>query len=153
MWNRDSVARELIARGADLEKRDRFGWTPLIEAAMGGALETVQVLVEAGADLESDNSGTPLAWAAHRGKIAVIEYLASRGALIDPPLLSPLLNAIYMGQFEAVQVLVRLGAQRERPQWSWSRGALWNALDFARSQREPDARIIALLEAASRQQV
>ena len=58
------------------------GITALGAAALGGHLEIVKALVEAGADIEkADNGGmTPLAHAASLSRLSVVEYLVSKGA-------------------------------------------------------------------------
>lgn len=45
------IVRDLLARGADANARDRYGQTGVMLAAHGGHLATVQLLVEHGADL------------------------------------------------------------------------------------------------------
>jgi hypothetical protein len=77
--------RQLVALGADLEAGDPeiFGRTSLHLAAYHGQTETVQVLVELGAHLNS--SSVPLRWTA-------LHYAAQRG------------------QNETVKVLMQLGA-------------------------------------------
>ena len=52
-WDGDlEKCRELVARGTDLEIRDKWGWTAVMEATNGaGHLETVKYLAEAGADI------------------------------------------------------------------------------------------------------
>ena len=57
--------------------------TALHHAVDSGSLETVKVLVDAGAKLETrDNvyNGTPLDWAEHEGRNEIAEYLRSRTA-------------------------------------------------------------------------
>jgi ankyrin repeat protein len=44
------TAEQLVNAGAELEERDRRGYTPLIEAAWGGKMEMMTWLVEKGAD-------------------------------------------------------------------------------------------------------
>ena len=55
----------LVEQGADKDKRDWEGQTPLLLASKNGLLEVAQNLVEQGATLDkSDNQGqTPLLWA------------------------------------------------------------------------------------------
>lgn len=53
-----SLAQLLIKRGADLEHRDKKGFTPLILAATGGHLEICRMLIEAGClvDAQADRT-------------------------------------------------------------------------------------------------
>lgn len=57
------VVAGLAARGADLDRRNDHGRTPLAEAVVGGSEEVVDVLVEAGAD---PDAGRPTARAVAR---------------------------------------------------------------------------------------
>jgi hypothetical protein len=54
--------RKLLDKGADVNARDKYGWTPLHEAASYGHLDIVKLLVERGADVNArDKDGrTPL---------------------------------------------------------------------------------------------
>jgi ankyrin repeat protein len=45
--------RRLLAAGADVNARDRHGQTALMLAAHRGALDVVEALIEAGADLNT----------------------------------------------------------------------------------------------------
>jgi ankyrin repeat protein len=49
------VAALLIEAGADVNARQRHGWTPLHGAAQNGAIETVERLLAAGADPTARN--------------------------------------------------------------------------------------------------
>ena len=44
------VVRYLVVQGADMEKDDKYGWTPLLNAAYFGWLEVVRYLLEQGAN-------------------------------------------------------------------------------------------------------
>jgi ankyrin repeat protein len=80
--DRESI-RLLLARGASTEVADDEGHFPLYQAAAEGALETVQLLVEAGADVNHVcDSGTALSIACAYEHFNVVRYLVSVGA--DP---------------------------------------------------------------------
>ena len=59
-----------------------YGDTPLIEAARGGDVEVVRLLLSAGADVERADSSdcTPLIYAARGGHVEVERLLLSAGA-------------------------------------------------------------------------
>lgn len=73
-------ARRLIQEGADLEARDKYGWTALIIAAYWGRKEIVKMLLDAGADVNVvDKDGfTALHYAASGGYKEVVEMLERR---------------------------------------------------------------------------
>jgi uncharacterized protein len=81
-----SVARLLLAAGADLHavSRNDNANTPLHAAVAGKRLEMVQLLIEAGADVNAqDGRGwTPLNLAAHEGPADLVNALLAAGA--DP---------------------------------------------------------------------
>jgi uncharacterized protein len=74
----------LISRGAQLERRDAYGMTPLAWAAYEGEPGSVEALVCAGAaiDTRDDTGLTPLMWAAACGHGEVVDVLLDLGA--DP---------------------------------------------------------------------
>src|SRR5207248_9817159 len=80
---RAEVARQLIARGADVNKT---GWTPLHYAATNGQAAIIQMLLDENAyiDAESPNGTTPLMMAAMYGTPAAVKLLLDSGA--DPTL-------------------------------------------------------------------
>ena len=76
----------LLDRGADPNKANEGGWTPLHEAAQNGHTVVLQLLLDRGADLNKANESgfTPLYTAAFAGHKYVVKLLLDRGA--DPDL-------------------------------------------------------------------
>jgi len=84
------MARALLENGADVEKADEHGWTPLICALENtfendavAVLAVVRALLENGADVEKDLSGdTPLHIAVQEGEgdVGVVQALVAAGA-------------------------------------------------------------------------
>ena len=67
----------LLASGADVDKTDNYGYTPLHWASINGHLEVVNVLVAAGAEVNKTNNGgiTPLHLASCFGNVEVLKVL------------------------------------------------------------------------------
>jgi len=80
-----AVARA-ISYGADINKPSEHLYshgTPLHHAVWSGSVETVKVLVEAGANLNAKDSiydGTPLGWAEYGKRLEVAKYLREKSA-------------------------------------------------------------------------
>jgi peptide-methionine (S)-S-oxide reductase len=80
-----AVARA-VSYGADIDKpsMDLYSHgTPLHHAVWSGSVETVKVLIEAGANVNAKDSlwnGTPLGWAEYGKRAEAAEYLREKGA-------------------------------------------------------------------------
>ncbi|MFA5104252.1 MAG: ankyrin repeat domain-containing protein [Candidatus Margulisiibacteriota bacterium] len=77
MWHKIETLKYLIKHGIDVNSRDKFGWTALMNAAYDGDKEAVEVLIAAGADIEAKNNDgdTALSLAREGGKDEVSEIL------------------------------------------------------------------------------
>jgi len=81
------VVRILLEAGEDPNRFNPLVFhahsTPLHQAAFGGHLETVELLVNRGARLDIRDTSfqaTPLGWAEHGGRTAIVEYLRAHSA-------------------------------------------------------------------------
>lgn len=76
------IAKRLVAHGADVNKRQAGGWTPLHQAAMHGLVEVAALLLDHGADVhaKAENGKTPLALATTGKQNAMVALLRERGA-------------------------------------------------------------------------
>lgn len=85
-WSPPGVVQALLHAGADIEARNTFGMTPLMDAVccFGNHAETLAVLIESGASLsaEDDNHQNALALAAKHRDAEMINLLLEMGA--DP---------------------------------------------------------------------
>ena len=72
-----TIVEGLLAAGADMNKADERGWTPLNTAADKGHIQIAQALMDAGADMNKDNDDgwTPLNTAAAKGHIEIVQAL------------------------------------------------------------------------------
>ncbi|XP_057682121.1 ankyrin repeat and SOCS box protein 3-like isoform X2 [Corythoichthys intestinalis] len=109
--NNVDIVRMLVTR-ANLEACDDKKITPLILAAQHGHRECVEVLVQAGADVNAQDRdlATPLSLASRRGHLACVEFLLEHGA--DPNLICkeawPELAMHGAAQFGHLEILKRL---------------------------------------------
>ena len=107
--------RQLIQEGQDVNRGNRYGWTPLMLAAAHGRDQVVQELIRAGADVnrKGNNKRTALHLASSWGHSSVIKTLAEAGANLnvqDEDGMTPLMWAAYWGCANVVVELIRVGA-------------------------------------------
>ncbi|HSJ34985.1 MAG TPA: ankyrin repeat domain-containing protein [Acidimicrobiia bacterium] len=120
------MVADLVSAGADLNATTGAGWTAIHIAARADAPGALAALQAAGADPRSRSTDgmSTLDHAADAGSVAVVEYLIGEG--LDPDRrsafitqghgyprsegLTPLALAVRAGRREAVETLLRLGA-------------------------------------------
>lgn len=107
----------LIKLGADLDHSTDAEGTPLFAAALHGHLGAVEILLEAGAAVDTPrlaDGATPLTAAAHFQHVEVMQRLLDAGAAVDAPRAAdgatPLWVAAERGHVAAVEVLLASGA-------------------------------------------
>ena len=124
--NQLEVCDKLIAEGADIDKEDASGWTPLYTAAERGHVDIVDKLLAAGADMNKavKNWGiheTPLFVAAKYGHVDVVDALLKAGADKDNRKdrnryrRTALWVAAEQGRADVVDALLKAGADKEVP--------------------------------------
>ncbi len=104
----------LISKGADVNKQDSQGWTPLANAARQRKDKVAALLIEHGADpnLASDGT-TPLIAAVMRDSVPTVDVLLKNGAKIEevgPEGYRPLSIAIADSRYDAAKALIEHGA-------------------------------------------
>ncbi len=111
-----AVVERLLKAGADPNTALPEGETALMTAARAGKTDVIKLLYAAGADLnrkESWHGQTALMWAAAENYPATIEMLKELGADLQARSnggFTALLFAVRDGRMEAVQTLLKLGA-------------------------------------------
>jgi len=116
----ETIVRELLRRGASPERdRPEYDETPgpLQEAAAGGHVGVVKVLIDAGAEIdeESEYISSALELAARNGHVNVVEILLDRGARtdpVDPPRKDVVHEATANGHVDVVALLIERGVAR-----------------------------------------
>ena len=105
-------ARKWLEKGADVNARDRKGFTPLILAARAGDLETAKFLITHGPDLNLDSeTWTALKFAANSPHRELLKLLLENGAETETERGYPaLFYAARRGALESVKLLLEHGA-------------------------------------------
>lgn len=113
--NNDLSALSKLVHDPGLKSRDTRGTSPLMYAAALGSLESMRLLLDAGADPNAANdfAATPLMWCA--GDAAKVRLLLSKGARVDARSklgrTALLVAAAYDGATEAARLLIEKGAE------------------------------------------
>ncbi len=118
--------RRHLNEGADVNKKDVNGQTPLHHAAESGYTEVAQTLIERGARVNSkDNEGrTPLHLAAEIGYTPTIDLLITKGARVhskDKNGRIPLHYTVIVNRKEATRFLISKGSTvdaRDKNKWT-----------------------------------
>ncbi len=118
--NDASRVKFLVSKGADVNKLDNQGATPLTSAARQRHPEMVELLVGLGADVNEPNSDgmTPLITAVLRDDVSTVKALLAKGADIEKPGpegFRPLADAISEDKYETAKALIEAGANVNTP--------------------------------------
>lgn len=110
-----TIAEMLVAAGAPVKARNKYGFTPLHIAANYGHVQVADYLLSKGAELESptDTGWTPLCEAVFCKKKAMVDFLISKGAHVNVRTRggsSPLEIAVTLRYNEIAQILKKNGA-------------------------------------------
>jgi uncharacterized protein len=81
MQNHGAVVLALLKAGASVQTRNAIGWTPLHDAAYGGNISLIDLLLSHSADINAtdDTGNTPAAIAVLNGEVIAAKYLRERG--------------------------------------------------------------------------
>jgi hypothetical protein len=131
---KSSVNRMLSMKGVDVESKDTYGNTPLINASYHGRVEIVEILLNHGAMIESKGSMdcTPLYMACQQGHLPVVTLLINKGANLQASTndgSKPLHVACVLGHLPIVTFLINNGANIEASATNGFRplhNAAWN---------------------------
>ncbi|XP_044757341.1 ankyrin repeat and KH domain-containing protein 1 isoform X3 [Coccinella septempunctata] len=113
----EELVELLLNRGADIEHRDKKGFTPLILAATAGHEKVVDILLNHNADIEAQSErtkDTPLSLACSGGRYEVVEMLLKRNANKEHRNVSdytPLSLAASGGYVNIIKLLLNHGAE------------------------------------------
>lgn len=146
-----AAVRALVAAGADVDKIDtRYSGVPPVFAAV--RLDMLVYLVEeCNAKLcfvcHSSSPGSLMGWAASRGDLAVLTYLAKKSPEMvdcaDNEMESPIMYAAGMGHTGIVRHLARLGCRMYRQNFDGR-----TAFDWSRARHPATAQLLSGIDAA-----
>ena len=110
---------QILAAGADINARDRFGRTPLMEAIDRDRTDTARLLIQKGADIKIFNSDgdNALLLAAQKGNGDVVKELLKAGAdvdAVDRQGLTPLMLAVQRRDAAMVNLFVEADANLQK---------------------------------------
>lgn len=146
------LMRLFLASGADINRANDNGETPIVMAAWRGNLAAVKWLVDRGARVNAPRrQWSALHYAVFAGHKEVADYLIGLGADIDAQTTNGstvLMMAIYEGRTDLARQLIEKGADRS-PKNDWGDGALewsmrFNHLGIARMLTNPEEFNIAV---------
>ena len=100
---------EAINSGANVNAKDKYGYTALMLAAENGHIEIVNTLIKAGTDIKNDGRRA-LRLAASKGHTEIVNALINAGADVKNDGASALIGATENGHTEIVNALIEAGA-------------------------------------------
>jgi ankyrin repeat protein len=111
-----SVVEEFLRQGADVNARDRDGYTALMASTVAGRTEIVRTLLDHGADVDSRSGfgSTPLMAASYFGFLELARILIERGADVNTKNdlgQTALMLAVKKGRQEIRALLLQHGAR------------------------------------------
>ncbi len=115
------VVRAMIAGRADVNLKDKQGWTALTLAAIGGNAAIVQALIEAGADVNAEgrNGSDALMNAAYFGHLETVHVLLKAANVNHRTSegITALMLARWSCHRDVVEALTRAGAVTRPEEW------------------------------------
>ena len=108
-------ATRLIKRGVDVNSRTRWGFTPLMGAALNGDVDSAEFLLKEGANVNDvdDHNHSALSHAVLGRHEACVNILLRAGANVntkDKHGITPLLRSVIAGSPSCIKILIESGA-------------------------------------------
>lgn len=130
--------KELLDKGTDVNAANSYGGTALAFACDRGHTEVVRLLLDRGANPNTQDSfykAKPVVWAGQRGHLEIVKLLLDRGVTADPEILM-------MGIYGEQPAIVKLMLERTKP----GEESLSQAL--AAAEQVGNAEVVEILKAA-----
>jgi ankyrin repeat protein len=120
------IVELLIAKGAEVDKKDYRGYTALFTAAQWGWKDIAELLIAKGANVNTigGDPRTPLYQAAEGNRIELVKLLIAKGANVNTENYLPLYGAAASGNKEMVELLIAKGANVNAKDWRGSTALL-----------------------------
>lgn len=83
MWSQPGLARRALMLGADIHQTNRLDREPIHIAAIGGNVDIIAMLLDAGAEINKRGGGdgtTPLGFAVDYSHLEAVRFLLAKGA-------------------------------------------------------------------------
>lgn len=110
-----NVAKYLIEAGIDINKKDSFGFTNLMNAIIKGSFDIAKLLIDKGADMDAltiaDN--TALLFAVRYNDLEIAKLLLKKGANINISYDKTLNEALIHGNKEMINLLKKYKVKYE----------------------------------------
>lgn len=149
-----ATVKLLLERGANIKTRNQLGVSALLAAAAAGDLESVRLLVAAGADVNEQPTPknprdlifaglrTPLMWAAYNNDVAMMRFLLEHEAKVNQGTMfgTPLTQAAWHDNLEAGRFLLEHAARVDIRDF-----ANFTPLHWAASTESPRSNLVAAL--------
>jgi ankyrin repeat protein len=109
--------KKFISEGADVNGKDKYGFTPLFIAAIRNNAEIADLLISKGADVNPkyiDKPDSPLLIASSLRHFEMVELLLSKGAEVNyenKRTITPLFMACLSNNIEVIEILLHYGAE------------------------------------------
>jgi ankyrin repeat protein len=120
-----SYALELIEKGADINSRDKYGNTALMNASYEGLMPIVEKLINAGADVnayDEENNYDALQYAVMKNHLDIVRVLLKAGANPNAQTVNgytALMDAAMQGNIDILRTLLQAGVPNGRTRGAW----------------------------------
>lgn len=135
-WKKPEMVSYLISKGANVNLKSFNGFTALQIAAELGSLESMKVLMQAGADIDVEhakNKMTALAFAVAKKNMKAVKLLLKHGAKVDVAvgmMVNPIGYAARTHSLEMVKLLVEHGDGKHNLRGALYMGTMMNQIEI-----------------------